>query len=157
MAHRVFEGQKIVPHRALSVIICLSRPARFCRQLRLKAHALLVAFALERDHARLSKLLRFFALRSHACGADFGGVLYALGYGDVAAYVFAGGTALVRASLIVIIIRSLMRGAVGLDIVAAISMAGSLALGEWVAGNVVALMFTGGQVLEAFAQARAKT
>ena len=89
-------------------------------------------------------------------GLILGGVLYALGYGDGAASVFAGGTALVLASLIVIIIRSLMRGAVGLDIVAAISMAGSLALGEWVAGNVVALMFAGGQVLEAYAQARAR-
>ena len=89
-------------------------------------------------------------------GLLLGGVLYALGHGDVAAYVFAGGTALVLASLIVIIIRSLMRGAVGLDIVAAISMAGSLALGEWVAGNVVALMFSGGQVLEDFAQSRAR-
>ncbi len=69
---------------------------------------------------------------------------------------FATGTTLVLITLIVIIIRSLARGSVGLDIVAALSMAGSLALGEWVAGNVVALMFAGGQVLEAYAQARAR-
>ena len=89
-------------------------------------------------------------------GLILGGVLYELGRVDVASYVFAAGTALVLVSLIVIIVQSLLRGAVGLDIVAAISMAGSLALGEWVAGNVVALMFAGGQVLEAYAQARAR-
>ena len=89
-------------------------------------------------------------------GLILGGLFYASGRSDVASSVFAAATALGLVSLIVTIIHSLMRGVVGLHIVAAISMAGSLALGEWVAGNVVALMFAGGQVLEAYAQARAR-
>jgi len=102
------------------------------------------------------KSLDFLIFAVTLVGLILGGVLYALGRGELAAYVFAAGTAVVLVALIVIIIRSLLRGSVGLDIVAAISMAGSLALGEWVAGNVVALMFAGGQVLEAYAKARAR-
>jgi len=44
----------------------------------------------------------------------------------------------------------------GLDLIAALAMAGSLALGEHLAGVVIALMFAGGQGLEAFAEYRAR-
>ena len=93
-----------------------------------------------------------FTLMSLAVGA----ALYAFGDDRIAQWIFASGTGLVLVVLLGIIIQSLRRGAVGLDIVAAVSMAGSLILGEWVAGNVVALMFAGGQVLESYAQARAR-
>ena len=42
-----------------------------------------------------------------------------------------------------------------MDIIAGLAMAGALALGETLAGVVIALMFTGGNVLEEFAQRRA--
>ncbi|MEI6573574.1 MAG: heavy metal translocating P-type ATPase [Alphaproteobacteria bacterium] len=102
--------------------------------------------------SRFDFLLFAITLLGLAAGAGFTAFDVPL-YASIS---FASGTALVLIALIVIIIRSLARGAVGLDIVAALSMAGSLALGEWVAGNVVALMFAGGQVLEAYAQARAR-
>ena len=44
----------------------------------------------------------------------------------------------------------------GLDVVAALSMSAALAFGEPLAGNVVALMYASGQLLERFAQGRAK-
>lgn len=66
------------------------------------------------------------------------------------------GTLPVLAGLLVQIVRSLRRGDVGLDIVAALSMSAALAFGEPLAGNVVALMYSGGQLLETFAAGRAR-
>ena len=69
---------------------------------------------------------------------------------------FALGTGVVLASLVITVIRSLAKGEVGLDLVALASMAGCLFIGEYLAGNVVALMLTGGEVLEEYARARAR-
>lgn len=69
---------------------------------------------------------------------------------------WAVATALVLAALAVEIVRSLSRGEVGLDLVAALSMSAALAFGEMLAGNVVALMYAGGQFLEGYAAGRAR-
>ncbi len=58
--------------------------------------------------------------------------------------------------LVVQIVASLRRGEFGLDIVAALSMSAALTFGEPLAGNVVALMYAGGQLLETFAEGRAR-
>jgi heavy metal translocating P-type ATPase len=55
------------------------------------------------------------------------------------------------------IFTSLRRGEFGLDIVAALSMSGALYFGETLAAAVVSLMYSGGQLLEDFAQARARS
>ena len=65
-------------------------------------------------------------------------------------------TAPALVGLIVQIATSLREGNVGLDVVAALSMSVALVFGEPLAGNVVALMYSGGQLLELFAQGRAK-
>jgi heavy metal translocating P-type ATPase len=54
------------------------------------------------------------------------------------------------------IATSLRRGDLGLDIVAALSMSAALAVGESLAAAVVALMYAGGQFLEAFAERHAR-
>lgn len=54
------------------------------------------------------------------------------------------------------IFTSLWRGEFGLDIVAALSMSGALYFGETLAAAVVSLMYSGGQLLENFAEARAR-
>lgn len=59
-------------------------------------------------------------------------------------------------ALIIQIFRSLRRGDVGLDILAALSMSAALWFGQPLPGAVVALMYSGGQLLEAFAQSRAR-
>ncbi|MFO1151944.1 MAG: heavy metal translocating P-type ATPase [Alsobacter sp.] len=82
--------------------------------------------------------------------------LLAAGRADEAHLAFTGGTAVVLAVLLGVIVSSLARGAFGLDIIAAASMAGALWVSETLAGNVVALMFAGGQLLESYAQARAQ-
>ena len=52
--------------------------------------------------------------------------------------------------------RDLWRRRAGVDLIALIAMAGALALGEYLAGSVVALMLAGGQALEAYADGRAR-
>ena len=66
------------------------------------------------------------------------------------------GTLPVLLALFGQIVSSLRRGDVGLDVVAALSMSAALFFGESLAGNVVALMYAGGQLLESFAEGRAR-
>lgn len=73
-----------------------------------------------------------------------------------ASWLWAAGTAPVLAALFAEIAIGLFRREVGLDIVAALSMSAALAFGEPLAGNVVALMYAGGQQLESFAEGRAR-
>lgn len=54
------------------------------------------------------------------------------------------------------IVRGLRRGDTALDLIAALAIGGGLLLGEWLAAAVVALMYAGGQVLEAYAGHRAR-
>jgi cation transport ATPase len=62
----------------------------------------------------------------------------------------------VLTALLIEIATSLKRGSIGLDVIAALAMTGALAFGETLAGLVVALMYSGGQFLEDFAQRRAR-
>ena len=57
--------------------------------------------------------------------------------------------------LLIEIVVSLRRGDVGLDIVAALSMLAALLFAEYLAAAVVAVMYSGGQYLESFAERRA--
>ena len=66
------------------------------------------------------------------------------------------GTIPVLLALFAQIIGSIRRGDVGLDVIAALSMSAALAFGQPLAGNVVALMYAGGQLLERFAEGRAR-
>jgi heavy metal translocating P-type ATPase len=59
-------------------------------------------------------------------------------------------------TLLLQIAASLRRGDIGLDILAALSMSAALVFGEALAANVVALMYAGGQMLETFAEGRAR-
>ncbi|MBB3649946.1 heavy metal translocating P-type ATPase [Rhizobium sp. BK619] len=77
--------------------------------------------------------------------------------GYVVAYkvVLVGSTAAVLLSLLVEIAGKLTRRDFGLDLIAALAMASSLWFGEYLAGAVVGLMYSGGQFLEAYAHRRA--
>jgi len=66
------------------------------------------------------------------------------------------GTVPVLAVLIVQVFLSLRKGNYGLDLLAALSMSVALVFGEYLAAAVVALMYSGGQWLESYAQGRAQ-
>lgn len=70
--------------------------------------------------------------------------------------VWMAGVVPVLVALAVEILRSLWRGEVGLDIVAALSMSAALVFGEELAAAVVAVMYSGGTFLESFAEGRAR-
>ncbi|MDO5756083.1 MAG: heavy metal translocating P-type ATPase [Rhodobacterales bacterium] len=89
-------------------------------------------------------------------GLTLGLALWATGRADLADIVWTAGVIPVLAALVVEIMRSLFRGDVGLDIVAALSMTAALAFGETLAAAVVALMYSGGTFLETFAEQRAR-
>ena len=73
--------------------------------------------------------------------------------GDV---VWAAAIATLLVPLTASVARSLRAGDVGVDAIALLAMAGALALGELLAGAVVALMLSGGNALEAAASHRAR-
>ena len=79
-----------------------------------------------------------------------------VGRAEWAFWIWAAATVPVLATLLVEIVANLRRGSIGLDVIAALAMAGALVLGEALAGIVVALMYSGGQFLESFAQGRAR-
>lgn len=89
-------------------------------------------------------------------GLAAGGAMVFAGREQTAAAIWFVATVPVLLALFYEIFTSLRRGDVGLDIVAALSMSAALAFGEPLAGNVVALMYSGGQLLERFAEGRAR-
>jgi heavy metal translocating P-type ATPase len=80
-------------------------------------------------------------------------LLDAPGGGDA---VWAATTAVILVPLTWSVVGSLRRGDVGVDAIALIAIATALALGEYLAGAVVALMLAGGNALEASAGRRAR-
>ena len=78
------------------------------------------------------------------------------GWPDLANLAWTLGTAPVIAGLAVSIVRDLLAGRLGVDAFALLSMSAAVALGQPLAGAVVALMYSGGNVLEDIAVARAE-
>jgi heavy metal translocating P-type ATPase len=85
-----------------------------------------------------------------------GGLVRLAGLDGAAGALWALTTAVVLAPLVLTVLACLRRGELGVDLIALLAMVGSLALGEYLAGAVIALMLSGGQALEAFAGARAR-
>ena len=75
---------------------------------------------------------------------------------DLADLCWTLATAPVVAGLAVSIVRDFLAGRLGVDAIALVSMSAALALGQPLAGAVVALMYSGGNVLEDIAVARAE-
>ena len=89
-----------------------------------------------------------------AAGVAIGGVVAAAG-GD--------GAAVWRATAIVVlvplawsVVRTLSRGALGVNVIALIAIVGALALGEELTAAVIALMLSGGNALERYAAHRSR-
>ena len=100
----------------------------------------------------LGRLLFATALSGLAGGL----VSWQIGAPQAASWIWGAATLPVLLSLIVSMTRALLAGRMGVDAVALLSMAAALALGETLAGVVVAVMYAGGNVLEDFAVSRAE-
>jgi heavy metal translocating P-type ATPase len=99
-----------------------------------------------------SRLLAAVALAALAVG----GALALAGRSDLADLAWAAGTAVVLATVVPPVTVSLLRRRVGVDAIALLAMGGALALGEYLAGAVIALMLAGGNALEEVASGRAR-
>jgi heavy metal translocating P-type ATPase len=89
-------------------------------------------------------------------GIVAGAVARLLGQTGMAGWLWALTTAAMLVPLAWTVVADLRRGEMGVDVIALLAMAGSLILGQYLAGAVIALMLSGGQALEAFAGARAR-
>jgi len=98
------------------------------------------------------RLLAFSALAA----VSIGGVLHLVGHGAAGDVLWAVCLAVMTVPLGWSVLRSLLHRDVGVDAIALVSIAGALALGQYAAGAVIALMLAGGNALEEFAGKRAR-
>ena len=85
-----------------------------------------------------------------------GGILILAARPEQAAEVWLAGAGAVLVVLLIDILRALLQGRMGVDAIAALSIGVGLALGENLAAAIVAVMYAGGQLLESFAESRAR-
>src|SRR5471030_283687 len=104
----------------------------------------------------LERILRWALVSIAVAGLSAGILAYAAGRPDLADLCWWFATGPVVAGLAVSIVQDLLAGRFGVDAIALVSMSAALALGQPLAGAVVALMYSGGNVLEEIAVARAE-
>jgi heavy metal translocating P-type ATPase len=85
-----------------------------------------------------------------------GGALWFLGQEKWADIAWAAGAVVVLVPLVLSTARSLLRRDVGVDAIALVAIVWALALGQFLAAAIVALMMSGGAALEAWAAGRAR-
>src|SRR3984893_7048872 len=102
------------------------------------------------------RVLRWALVSIAVAGLAAGILAYVAGRPDLADLCWTLATAPVVAGLAVSIVRDLLAGRFGVDAIALVSMSAALPLGQPLAGAVVALMYSGGNVLEDIAIARAE-
>jgi heavy metal translocating P-type ATPase len=102
------------------------------------------------------RVLRWILVLVAIAGLAAGGAAWFAGRHDIADACFTLATLPVIAGLAISMARDLLAGRLGVDAIALVSMSAAVALGQPLAGAVVALMYSGGNVLEDIAVARAE-
>ena len=113
-------------------------------------------FRLALPHFVVAGGRRFWLVVFAVGGLALGLMASLLGPPDLARWIWGVAILPVLATLLAEIFTNLRQGSIGLDLIAALAMAGALTIGETLAGIVVALMYSGGQFLESFAEGRAR-
>jgi heavy metal translocating P-type ATPase len=94
-------------------------------------------------------------LATSLLGILTGAALWALDLPDVANAAWTVTTVVALVSLLRDVVRGLIRRRAGVDVIALLAMSGSLALEQYLAGAVIALMLATGDALESYADRRA--
>ena len=89
-------------------------------------------------------------------GVLVGAAAWLFGARGVADIAWAAAIVVALVPLTVSVARELARRKTGVDVIALLAMAGSLALGQFLAGAIVAVMLSGGEALERYAAGRAR-
>ena len=111
-----------------------------------------------RDSAGLARLARLIGpvLVGVTVGAlALGGIAWLAGLRRLADGCWVAGTLVALAPAVVWVLAALRRGRVGVDVIAVLSLVGTLLVGEYLAGALIAVMLAGGRALEAAAERRA--
>src|SRR6516225_4929557 len=103
----------------------------------------------------LERVLRWTLVTVASLGLAGGILAYIAGQAGAANLCWTLATVPVVAGLAVSMVRDFLAGRLGVDAIALLSMTAALALGEPLAGAVVALMYSGGNILEEIAVAPA--
>ena len=103
-------------------------------------------------YERRSRLLALVSL----AGIIAGGVLALSGNTSAADVAWAATIVVMLVPLTWEVARALLRGDIGVDVIALLAMASALAAGEQLAGALVAPMLSGGNALEDYAAGRAR-
>ncbi|WP_327426539.1 heavy metal translocating P-type ATPase [Streptomyces sp. NBC_01236] len=90
-----------------------------------------------------------------AAALTAGGVFWLLGAADLADLCWGLGTVVAVAPAVGWVLDALRHGHAGVDLIAVLALVGTLAVGEYLAGALIALMLATGRTLEAAAQRRA--
>ncbi|MEG0299067.1 MAG: heavy metal translocating P-type ATPase [Aurantimicrobium sp.] len=88
--------------------------------------------------------------------AIIGGVLALTGLEDAARWVISIFALAVAAKESVGMVRSILKGSWGIDVLAVTAIIATVLVGEYWASIIIVLMFTGGEALEDYAESRAK-
>ena len=104
----------------------------------------------------LERVLRWTLVFVAVSGLAAGLAAYSQNRPDIANLSFTIATIPVIVGLAISILRDLLMGRLGVDAIALVSMSAAVALGQPLAGAVVARMYSGGNVLEDIAVARAE-
>ena len=107
-------------------------------------------------HVSLERVMRWLLVAIAIAGLTAGLIATLAGRPALADLCWTLATLPVIAGLAVSIVRDLLAGRLGVDAIALVSMSAAIALGQPLAGAVVALMYSGGNVLEVIAVARAE-
>ena len=89
-------------------------------------------------------------------GVTTGALLWVAGIEGTADLAWGLTTAIAIPPLLVSSIRGITNRTMGVDVIAALAIVGSLALDEYLAGAIIALMLASGRALESFANRRAR-
>ena len=88
-------------------------------------------------------------------GLAAGAILWGLGHGAPAGWVWSATALPVAAHVATGVVRSLLGGKLGVDVIALAAILAAVSMGEPLTGAVVALMVAGGEALEGWAEGRA--
>ena len=104
----------------------------------------------------VERIMRWSLVTIAVAGLAGGLIADVTGAAEIAHVVWIAAVVPVVAGLAVSIVRDFAAGRVGVDAIALLSMTAAVALGQPLAGAVVALMYSGGNVLEDIAVTRAR-
>ncbi|HYB81478.1 MAG TPA: heavy metal translocating P-type ATPase [Mycobacterium sp.] len=111
--------------------------------------------AAQELRARVSHLVEPVLVAVTIGALAAGGIAWLAGAPRVADGCWIAGTVVAVVPAVVWVLADLRRGRVGVDLIAVLSLVGTLLVGEYLAGALIAVMLAGGRALEAAAERRA--